>query len=177
MHTAPSAPPVASRPWLSVSTDRTRCVSCHAISATFTRIAEAPRVGPKRKQQYSSRALGYAWRPRKRKSKNYSLLNSSSMCAIRDGVLALHLIILQLPKLRELARYGLPAAVRGQVWTYLLGVSQPIKCMGNAKFMINVDALQRKSSLRSRKCFLQQAGQLQTRSVLQEKCSRLFAVI
>lgn len=39
-----------------------------------------------------------------------------------------HHPLLQLEKLRDLARYGLPAPVRAQVWTYLLGVAQPIKC-------------------------------------------------
>lgn len=52
-----------------------------------------------------------------------------SGCAPRCSCsLGAHHPLLQLEKLRDLARYGLPAPVRAQVWTYLLGVAQPIKC-------------------------------------------------
>jgi len=32
-------------------------------------------------------------------------------------------------KLRDMARHGIPDPVRGEVWKYLLGVQDPNKCM------------------------------------------------
>eukprot|EP00899_Mesostigma_viride_P007964 jgi/Mesvir1/17169/Mv07591-RA.1 len=36
-------------------------------------------------------------------------------------------------RLRELSRGGVPAKIRGRVWMYLLGVSQPDRCKGEVK--------------------------------------------
>jgi hypothetical protein len=42
---------------------------------------------------------------------------------------------LDIDKLREMSNYGIPDAVRGDVWLYLLGVSKADKCTCFSEFL------------------------------------------
>jgi len=42
-------------------------------------------------------------------------------------------VFVDLLKLREMARYGIPDRIRGEVWSYLLGVTKPIKSQVEAQ--------------------------------------------
>jgi len=37
-------------------------------------------------------------------------------------------VFVELDKLKDVAKHGIPDAVRGEVWKYLLGVQHPDKC-------------------------------------------------
>ena len=40
-------------------------------------------------------------------------------------------------KLADISKYGIPDKVRGEVWKYLLDVSKPDKCMGGISKLLN----------------------------------------